>query len=271
MPFTPTHIAAILPVPWLSRSRLPLSALVIGSMIPDLPLFLPYPLSVEYRLTHTIAGVFLACLPLGMCLFLWFQCFAKRPLTWLLPSWIRARIGPYEPPHLEASPRFMLGVAVAVVFGAATHVFWDSFTHRNRWGFQQFPQLGETVFRFGTHSIELYEVLQHGCTIVFIPIIVATLYIWLRRQEPSAIPSTSLSRREQACWRLCLLALPNIAALAWSCHLLAEPGSFANFARSCVTTAGLTCFVCVNVYAGYIQLAKPAVRLTRQDAYGAAN
>ena len=53
-------------------------------------------------------------------------------------------------------------LAAAVVFGAATHVFWDSFTHRNRWGFHQFPQLGETVFRFGKHAIELYELLRYA-------------------------------------------------------------------------------------------------------------
>ena len=41
MPFTPTHVAAVVPIAWLSRQRLPFSALVIGSMIPDLHLFVP--------------------------------------------------------------------------------------------------------------------------------------------------------------------------------------------------------------------------------------
>ena len=50
MPFTPTHVLAILPIAALKRPALPFSALVIGSMIPDLPLFVP--LSPDYGTTH---------------------------------------------------------------------------------------------------------------------------------------------------------------------------------------------------------------------------
>jgi len=48
MPFTPTHVAAIVPISWLTRNRLPFSALAIGSMIPDLQLFLPAWLSFPF-------------------------------------------------------------------------------------------------------------------------------------------------------------------------------------------------------------------------------
>lgn len=54
MPFTPTHVLAILPVAAVKRFPLPFSALVIGSMIPDLPLFLPW--SPGYDQTHSVAG-----------------------------------------------------------------------------------------------------------------------------------------------------------------------------------------------------------------------
>jgi hypothetical protein len=64
VPFTPTHIAAILPVAAAAPRPFPFSALVVGSMIPDLPLFVTLP--VTYATTHSITGLFLACLPLGM-------------------------------------------------------------------------------------------------------------------------------------------------------------------------------------------------------------
>ena len=41
MPFTPVHSLAVLPVAAARRLPLPFSALVIGSMIPDFPLFVP--------------------------------------------------------------------------------------------------------------------------------------------------------------------------------------------------------------------------------------
>ena len=54
-------------------------ALVIGSMIPDLPLFVTIP--VSYATTHSIAGLFVACLPLGLACFLAFQLVMKRPYS----------------------------------------------------------------------------------------------------------------------------------------------------------------------------------------------
>ncbi|MEE2045837.1 DUF4184 family protein, partial [Nocardiopsis tropica] len=38
MPFTLSHVAAVLP---LARTRLPPAALVVGSVVPDLPYYLP--------------------------------------------------------------------------------------------------------------------------------------------------------------------------------------------------------------------------------------
>ncbi|MDQ7908342.1 DUF4184 family protein [Phytohabitans sp. ZYX-F-186] len=43
MPFTGSHPAAVLP---LVRWGLPPAALVIGSMVPDLPYYLPTPVNV---------------------------------------------------------------------------------------------------------------------------------------------------------------------------------------------------------------------------------
>src|SRR3982751_4122954 len=66
MPFTASHPAAVLP---LIRLGLPPSALVIGSMGPDLPYFLPVGRGLE---THTLVGLFTVDPLLGaVCLALW--------------------------------------------------------------------------------------------------------------------------------------------------------------------------------------------------------
>ena len=105
MPFTPTHIAAILPIAAIRRRELPFSALAIGAMLPDLPLFLPrisryavdlhdssfastwlraaYDIlfQVNYYQMHSIPGLLTICLPLGMACFLCFQPSSKNRCT----------------------------------------------------------------------------------------------------------------------------------------------------------------------------------------------
>ena len=54
MPFTVSHVAAVLPV--VGRSgRLPAAALVIGSMAPDYPWFLTRGRTA--RLSHSLLGI----------------------------------------------------------------------------------------------------------------------------------------------------------------------------------------------------------------------
>ena len=83
MPFTPTHMLAGLPVAAVWRGPGIGSALIIGTMIPDWPLYIP--LGPAYEVTHSFQGVFTASLPLGLAVVLLFQYILKRPLYELLP------------------------------------------------------------------------------------------------------------------------------------------------------------------------------------------
>ena len=71
MPFTVSHAAAVLP---LKNSRLPLAALMVGSMSPDFAYFLPAALSARTA-SHSLPGIFLFCLPAGLCIW---QLFVQR-------------------------------------------------------------------------------------------------------------------------------------------------------------------------------------------------
>jgi hypothetical protein len=119
------HPAAVLP---LRRLGLPLTALVIGSLVPDLPLYLGW--SEGYALFHSPLGVVTVDLLAGMLLMvLWFS-LARDALVDLSPSAVRSRLAPRA--RLAARQWALAPLAVAI--GAATHVFWDSFTHPGRWG-----------------------------------------------------------------------------------------------------------------------------------------
>ena len=110
MPFTISHAAAVLPFSrLLARWRL-LSAAVIGAMVPDFGLFLPWPV---HRLeSHGVAGLWAFCLPVGLVTYWIFQYLVKTPLLAVLPNGAAARWRPFSSPANIASPRQWLGSVV---------------------------------------------------------------------------------------------------------------------------------------------------------------
>jgi Domain of unknown function (DUF4184) len=132
VPLSPAHPAAVLP---LQRLGLPLSALVIGSLAPDLPVYLP--VGVDYQTTHSGWGISVDVV-IGLALmWLWFT-LLRDAVVDLTPS-LRTR----APARVRLDRRAWLLAPLALAIGAATHVLWDSATHD--WGFivEELPLLRE--------------------------------------------------------------------------------------------------------------------------------
>ena len=142
MPFTGSHPAAVLP---LIRWGLPASALVIGSMTPDLPYYLPMPVSAE--VTHSWVGVIGVDVLLGAVAFIVWQALVGPAVVAFSPDGLRRRLVVPVPSGLGyhvGQPRRVALAAVALILGAATHVAWDSFTHRQMWGAEHVAWLAES-------------------------------------------------------------------------------------------------------------------------------
>ena len=73
----------------------------------------------------------------------------KATLFALMPDVIRSRCASFSIPCIEPSWKFFASASLAIVLGATTHVFWDSFTHRGRWGTHLFPRLNANVVTIG--------------------------------------------------------------------------------------------------------------------------
>ncbi|MEO3813093.1 DUF4184 family protein [Sphaerisporangium sp. B11E5] len=128
MPFTPAHVAVVIPLVRWARVRKVLDpwALTVGAMVPDLPLFLPY--LQDYSRWHSPAGVVTDDVAAVVVLLALFQYVARAPLTALLPPPLAGRVAALPGPAWRRFHAVVLGA----VAGAATHVLWDSFTHD--WG-----------------------------------------------------------------------------------------------------------------------------------------
>jgi hypothetical protein len=251
MPFTPTHVAAIVPIAAVARRALPFSALVIGSMIPDFPLFVP--LSPSYATTHSISGIFVACVPLGLVCLLVFQCLMKRPLFAILPDAIRCRCAHLSSSCVTLNLSFLGSSALAVAIGAATHVFWDSFTHAGRWGTTVFPVLNDRVFNVGSFGVPGYKALQYGSSVVFLPLLFILLGLWLVRQKPvplAGLPGLAPVWRAAVC--LMTLIMPVIVALlSW---MVDQQTPYMKLGRA-ITVSGLAVGIFMVLYCALYQIA----------------
>ena len=170
MPFTGSHPAAVLPVlRWL-----PPSALIIGSMAPDAPFYLPLP--AAFADTHSLAGLISSDLVIGVVAFALWQELLGPAVIAFAPAALRRRLPARVPVGLRhhlGSVRRAASVLVALVFGAWTHVFWDSFTHGGMWG-------SEHVAWLRTH----YHWAQDASTVVGGLAVLAAAVGWWRRHPP---------------------------------------------------------------------------------------
>jgi len=175
MPFTLAHPAAVLP---LVRTRLPFSALVVGSMAPDFPYVLA--LSTRAQYGHTLAGVFWFCVP------------ASLGVLWVFHRYVKPALAPRLFVPLNAARSFWLSpfrfwpgsvfisIAAAIVIGALSHIAWDSCTHGNGWTVARVPALQGTVARIGSFDLKLYKLLQHGSSLVGMGVLVWYFRRWRR-------------------------------------------------------------------------------------------
>ncbi|WFE24994.1 DUF4184 family protein [Solwaraspora sp. WMMD791] len=181
MPFTGSHVAAVLP---LTRTAwLVPSALVIGSMVPDLPYFLPLP--VDATLTHSLVGVLTVDVILGLLAVAVWHGLLVRFLTAISPAPLRKRL----PPPAARRPRSAHRVAMLVaslVLGASTHVLWDSFTHDGMWGATHIDWLAEP--HFGTAG---YRWAQRVSSVVGAAVVTVWLVRWWRTRPPAARPAAT--------------------------------------------------------------------------------
>lgn len=159
MPLTISHPAASIP---LARFGLVLSALVIGSMTPDFPYFIPiFPYN---GFSHSIIGLFIYCVPLGLISLLVFHFLIKRPVLSLLPINHQQRLYGFANSFSFWPVRRFLLIILSILLGAFTHILWDSFTHPQGWMVEQFIILKSPIFSIGSQSVQIYKLLQHGST-----------------------------------------------------------------------------------------------------------
>ena len=196
MPFTLSHAVAVLPLATgRSGRRLVPAALVIGSWVPDLPYFVPLP--VSSRLTHAAGAPVTVDLLLGLVVLALWELLLRRPLADLAPERLRSRL----PQRTPFDGRRALAAAGSVVLGAATHVLWDTFTHHDRWGTSHLAPLTAEL-----GPLPVFTWFQFASGGLGLAGLGLWLLLWARRTAPRPAPSSTGTRLRTAVLGLVVLA-----------------------------------------------------------------
>jgi hypothetical protein len=181
MPFTGSHPAAVLP---FLRTPLPASALVIGSMAPDLPFYLPLP---QPYATHSWLAGGTTDLLLGLLAWALWHGLLAGPALATAPAGLRGRLEGRLArglgPRISSARQGVLLVA-ALMISTATHLGWDEFTHARRWGGEHVAALAQS---WG--PLPGYRWLQYASSVVGLVVLLAWFVRWWRRT--SAVPTSS--------------------------------------------------------------------------------
>ena len=225
MPFTVSHVAAVLPAQRLLRRLGLFSAAAIGSMTPDFGILMP--IHMSRAATHGLAALLSFCLPAGLATWWLFQLLIRPAWCAVLPGNWRRRLRAEHSGARLLDWRIWVGAAIAILAGALTHLVWDGFTHEGGRGVSMLPWLDEP---FGPdlvgHPLRLYRWLQHGSSVIGLIVVTVAAWRWTRGRIDPSLPATiaaaarhaaappDLPARERHQWQAAYLVLPLLLLLA---------------------------------------------------------
>ena len=218
MPFTVSHIAAVLPLVRRRRglvtatdgdgddrpAALVPSALAIGAMVPDFPALLP--LGIPRDLAHSLLGAVTADLGLAVVLFAVWALVFRAALYDYAPGWLHSRMLPRIRWWSGSVVTSALLVVAAIAIGIATHLFVDSLTHEG-WLTALLPALLDSVAGY-----PLVVWLHLLLSVVGLAILAGWIALWVRSTPASTGSVRFVGDRERSV--LTRLVVGLLAALA---------------------------------------------------------
>ncbi|TEU26817.1 DUF4184 family protein [Alkanindiges illinoisensis] len=136
MAFTLSHMAAVLPF-YPYRRWVSFDALLIGSMLPDLPYVLSSNEAISHQ-SHQASGLLTYCLPMGLIVFILWYWLLKRPALSLIHPCHESNLVRHSMQRDSLSKWsikfrkyavFWLTVVLGLLLGTVTHLLWDGITH----------------------------------------------------------------------------------------------------------------------------------------------
>lgn len=229
MPFTFSHPAAAVPLrPWFRHPHA-LSALVVGSIMPDLHLVL-FGL-VEREATHSLAGLLWFCLPGGLLVLALFHHLLKAPMAAVLTEAVRSRLERSIQPARSGGPVGLVVLGLAVVVGAITHLALDALTSPHPAVLAAWPGIRDPLFTVLGIHFRPNVVFQLTFSSAGLVLLVLWGRTWYRSQGSGSSTEPRRGRSAAEARRVHLLRLfwgiaPSLWGLMMGIALAAEKPTF---------------------------------------------
>ena len=241
MPFTFAHPAAVLPFAKKHSKHISVTALILGSMVPDFEYFLHFrPYGV---IGHTWLGFLYFNLPLVFLLAYIYHYILKKPFITHLP---KPFAGYYtyavdERWGLYTRKDFFV-FCYSALFSMLTHVVWDAFTHKTGYFVMKIPLLQREWY-----GISVYKYMQHGSTCIGFLLLVYVL--WKCRNEMGK--DLILASEKIKYW----ISIIVVAAIIFIVHAFVDP-YFHIFQIGGIIVSGLTSSFCGLLIVSIVYKAK---------------
>src|SRR5215469_372681 len=203
MPFPLAHPAAALPFRRWCPRYFDFSALVVGSLVPDLAASID---DWEY-FSHTVLGSFIFCLPVGL-LTLWILYQVRGPLIATLPNRHRDLVSSF----CVAAPNSLIRLTISLLLDSWLHISWDLFTHEHSW------LVRHSVLSTATlGGLRLNQVVWLVSSIAGVVILLVRYFSLLRTRNTCTKSHEGSDGRAYALW-ISILAFPFIGAIPLTLH-----------------------------------------------------
>jgi hypothetical protein len=163
MPLCFAHPAAVIPINSINKRWFSLSGLVMGSITPDFEYFAR--MKGVSMFSHTWSGLFWFDMPLALLLMVFYNDLIKNNMIDHLPQNINRHLSAYKNADWPYFKYNWPKIALSVFIGAATHIFWDSFTHKGGFFVERISFLNSSVSLAG-HQVFVYSILQQLSTVL---------------------------------------------------------------------------------------------------------
>ena len=193
MPFTVSHIAAVLPFKKLTPSPLSFTGLIIGSMVPDFEYFIRMTLYGHYG--HTIAGIFIFDLPVGLLLYVLYHGTVRVQLIRHLPQIFYTRFAVFIDSNWKSYfRRHFLQLVLSLFIGTLTHFIWDGLTHDQEYILARYIPVLLVKVTIAGLSLPLHFWLQILSSFAGMLIVLIFLYKMPAGAEKQPLSSTRITR-----------------------------------------------------------------------------
>jgi Domain of unknown function (DUF4184) len=160
--------------------------MVVGCLSPDFEYFLR--LAPQGSFGHTWLGVLVADLPLSLLVLWLYQSYLRAGLYAVAPG-----LFPFREAERKAEPvarglmQWVIVVA-SILLGAATHIVWDSFTHKHSWPYDHIAFLRVhvplTIWR-----ADICNVLQVASSVAGMVVLLVMWARWVGAARRPGVPT----------------------------------------------------------------------------------